>query len=246
MQRADVWVWRGVSKPLAVLVLVPGYNGNGEGLVRSAEWQEFARKHQLGLAGISFESTMAEITDNRDYSVVTRGSGDLLLGRLREAYGRDLPLLMSGFSRGAFFAARFAEWKPERVLAWSAYSMGDLEEPAASTEAAPPGIVACGELDPWLGSSIVYFKQGRAAGKPWLWISVKETGHAWSASLNAFIREYFEAILLNKGKLDTAKEGVWIDVDREQTVNPASEPASVTGWLPSPRLLDTWRKLHQP
>lgn len=246
MQRSDVLIWRSVPHPRAVLVFVPGSNGSSEGFVKDPEWQRFAEKQQLGLAGVSFASDLDLVSEGKGYYFPRQGSGKALLDCLRKAYGKELPILMCGFSAGAYFTSRFVEWKPARIISWCAYSAGDWEFPAENSNVSPPGIVACGEMDPWLGASLIYFKQGRAVGKPWLWVSVANTGHAGNPQLNSFIRDYFEAILASHGKLDTRANGVWIDVDREETVDPASEPPSVTGWLPSPRLLDTWRKLHQP
>ena len=40
-----------------------------------------------------------------------------------------------------------ADWKPERVLAWCAYSASWWDEPQVAARNFPPGIVACGEED---------------------------------------------------------------------------------------------------
>jgi pimeloyl-ACP methyl ester carboxylesterase len=170
MDRADLYyeiLQQNTSLPKAVLILSPGCNGNGESLVRSPSWKEFARRNHLALVGLSFASPEKAIHDGTGYYYASKGSGDKFLEGIRKIYGKDLPLLLYGFSGGAHFTSRFEEWAPSRVIAWCADSAGwwDVPQPSGVS---PPGIVACGENDPRYGASLSYFKQGRAAGKPWL------------------------------------------------------------------------------
>ena len=167
MMRADLFYPKPTSQPKAVLVLCPGVNGSGEELIHSPVWQQFPNRNHLGLVGLSFASPEKTIHDGTGYYYASKGSGDKLLDGIRKIYGRDLPLLLYGFSGGAHFTSRFEEWSPSRVIAWCADSAGWWDEPKLSA-ITPPGIVACGENDPRYGASLSYFKQGRAAGKPWL------------------------------------------------------------------------------
>ncbi len=244
MQRADLYVWRGVKNPECVLVLTPGTNGNGEGLIRSPAWQQFAKDHRLALMGVSFASELPALHDNRGYYSAKQGSGDVLIHGIRKAFGKDLPIALFGFSAGAHFSSRFVEWKPERVITWCAYSAcwWDDPQPSAIT---PPGIVACGEEDWRFGASLIYFKQGRAIGRPWLWIGMPKTGHSYPRSVEDFAREYFTVILKNR-HLDSQKDGLWVDIDRLNQVQPGSEHPSVTGWLPDRKLYEAWKGLHLP
>lgn len=249
MQRADLYAWKTSYHPEAVLVLSPGVNGSGEGLIRQRAWMEFARKHKLGLVGLSFASEVSLLQNQRGYYYASQGSGQLLLDGLRKIYGKDLPLLLYGFSGGAHFTSRFEEWAPGRVIAWCAYSAGWWSPPSRNkdetegSEKNPPGIVACGDQDPRYGTSLFYFKQGRALGKPWLWISLAGVGHQGSPALEDFVRDYFSEILHgNKG------HGDWVDVDLKTKVTPSEvkQYPSITGWLPDGRLLEHWKKIHEP
>lgn len=236
MTRADLYYWEGNMKPRAVLVLSPGCNGNGRGLVQQEGWQAYARSHDLGLVGLSFASPMGSLGDGTGYYYASCGSGEILLKGIRKIYGKDLPLLLYGFSGGAHFTSRFVEWSPERVISWCAYSAAWWDEPLKQ-EAMPPGIVACGEQDPRLGASLVYFKQGRAVGKPWLWVELAGIGHSGSRELDGFVRDYFAMVL------ERADDALWVDIDRENVVETAEatrEP-SISGWLPSAKLLKGWR-----
>jgi hypothetical protein len=165
--RTDLYYMTPIANPQAVLVLAPGVNGSGESLVRSPAWQQFASEQHLGLVGLSFSSPEKALHDGTGYYYCSKGSGDKLLEGIRKIYGKDLPLLLYGFSGGAHFTSRFEEWAPSRIIAWCADSAGWWDEPKLSA-ITPPGIVACGENDPRYGATLSYFKQGRAAGKPWL------------------------------------------------------------------------------
>jgi hypothetical protein len=246
MLRADLYAWSPDPAPQGVLVLVPGMNGNGEGMVQQKTWQQFARKNRLGIVGLSFASEMELLQDGKGYYYVAQGSGELLLQGIEKIFGKaDLPLMMYGFSGGAHFTSRFEEWKPERVLTWCAYSAGWWDRPKASS-VSPPGLVICGDDDPRYGASLIYFKQGRALGKPWLWISVPRNGHNPHPEAEDFVRDYFQVIL--DGKTRDATKGGWIDIDRQAITNveEVSAQPSVTAWLPDMKLLQRWITLHEP
>jgi hypothetical protein len=250
MTRAELRYVKTVSSPRAALVLCPGANATGENLVLSPFWQEFATEHQLALVGLSFASPKDAIHERRGYYYyASKGSGEVLLEGIRRIYGRDLPLILYGFSGGAQFASRFEEWMPEKVIAWCAYSAGWWDLPSRNAVAAPsgflrpPGIVACGEDDPRYGASMIYFKQGRAAGKPWLWISLAHTAHSASSVLDDFVAKYFAAVLSWHDQ-----KSLWVDIDLKKVIS-SEEAASVpsqAGWLPSDALLEAWSKIHDP
>ena len=103
--------------------------------------------------------------------------------------------------------------------------------------------MACGDEDPRYGATLIYFKQGRAAGKPWQWVSLAKTGHQGSLELDEFVRKYFSAIL------SPAKApSLWTDIDREEKVSVFEQTVqpSLTGWLPSEKLFDEWKRINEP
>jgi len=246
MDRADLYYLPPAENPRAVLVLCPGCNGNGAGLVSSPVWQEFALRNHLGLVGLSFASPEKAIHDGTGYYYASKGSGEKLLEGIRKIYGRDLPLLLYGFSGGAHFTSRFEEWAPSRVLGWCAYSAGwwDLPKPSGVS---PPGIVACGDQDSRYGASMMYFKQGRAVGKPWLWVSLPKVGHQTSTAMEDFVRGYF-AMILKRGSSSGLSHGMWVDVDTKKVMSEseAGASSSLSGRIPDPSLIDDWRKIHAP
>lgn len=260
MRRAELAVAEH-PRPVAVLVLAPGSNGDGAGMVSDIGWLTFAEDQRLMLVGLSFASDAAALRDGTGYYYASKGSGKLLLDTLDRLAGKPLPVLLYGFSGGAHFTARFAEWKPSRVAAWCAYSAGWWDVPAPSAPR-PFGIVACGESDERLGASLFYFKAGRAAGRPWLWVGLPGSAHAEDARVAAFAREAFAAVLegtrgpdKHKGRLATEHtehaertgmgRGGWVDIE-DITVAAADLPArqpTLTGWLPDMALFPKWRAL---
>jgi hypothetical protein len=243
LQRADLYILKLTAHPAAILVLSPGFNENGKGWIENPTWQNFARNHNLGLVGLSFASDGEQLRKGRGYYYPAQGSGQLLLKGISQAFNPNIPLLLYGFSGGAHFTSGFAEWRPERVMGWCAYSAEWWDRPAFNT-VSPPGLVICGDEDERYGACLVYFKQGRSLGKPWLWMSVPKEGHSISAQAEDFIRDYFSTLLVN----DPSTTGQWVDIDLKTTANSETVKTqpSLTGWLPNSNLLTEWEAIHQP
>lgn len=243
MTRAE-WVVVMHADPVAVMVLAPGCNGDGETMVKDIGWLSFAQKQRLILVGLSFASDIRALHDGTGYYYAAKGSGTLLLNALDRLTHKPLPILMYGFSGGAHVTARFAEWKPERVAAWCAYSAGWWDDPLPSARMMPLGMIACGEDDMRLGASLFYFKKGRAVGRPWLWAGIPGDGHVENGRFRAFARAYFAAVL-EKMQAPDRPRGVWVDIEEKTLAEDGlsiSQP-SVTGWLPDMKLFPAWKAL---
>jgi len=243
MSRAELHYEKLVKNPKAVLVLCPGINGSAARRIQSEAWRKWAVENQVDLVGLSFASPLEAITDGSGYYYASQGSGAKLLEGIQQIYGRTPPLLLYGFSGGAHFVSRFTEWKPERVLSWCAYSADWWDVPKVS-RFLPPGIVACGQWDSRLGASLLYFKQGRAIGKPWLWIEVKKAAHQESSQLDDFVRAYFSAMLEHNRQSSPA----WVDIDtKEITSEPlAQSQPTLTARFPHVSLYPQWKRVHSP
>jgi hypothetical protein len=244
LQRTDIYILKLTPHPTAILVLSPGFNGNGKDWITNPDWQDFARHHNLSLVGLSFASDAEKLQKGQGYYYPAQGSGQLLLDGISQAFNTDIPLLLYGFSGGAHFTSGFSAWKPERVLGWCAYSAEWWEKPY-SNRISPPGLVICGDKDERYGASLTYFKQGRALGKPWLWVSVSNDGHSISARVEGFVRDYFAAILDAEGSTVT---GQWVDIDLKKAApsETVSNEPSLVGWLPNDQLFSKWDAVHQP
>lgn len=244
IDRTDLYTLKLFDDAEAVLVLCPGFNGDGKDWLRKSEWREFAKQQHLDLAAISFASDGGDLRRGRGYYYASNGSGAVLLDGLRRAFPHASRLLMFGFSGGAQFTSRFADWKPERLIAWCAYSAGWWDYPGMHPNS-PPGLLMCGDDDPRFGASLVYFKQGRALGKPWLWVAAGRTGHGIESEAEDFARSYFAAVL--KVRLHRSSGG-WVDIDFGSTAARAAviQQPTLYGWLPDMQLLSKWQSVNRP
>ncbi len=94
----------------AVVVLVPGSNGDGRAQVDDQVWQAFATKHQLALVGVRLTDKPHDQSFIEHYVNVSQGSGQAFLDALtafaRKAQHPELataPLLLWGMSAGGEF-----------------------------------------------------------------------------------------------------------------------------------------------
>jgi hypothetical protein len=243
IQRADLYFSRTTTEPLGWLLLCPGRNGNGEGLLREEKWHAFAKQHKLLMCGVSFDSSRKDDLVGR-YTEVHRGSGALVVEACDAYAGRELPFLIVGFSAGARFTTNFIAWKAERVLAWSAQAVGHWPEPSAAVSYRP-GIIASGEHDAasWF-ASLQYFQASRELGKKVIWLSLKNLGHRRSPVLDQFTRDFFS------GQLRAEKESTdhWRDIynKRSLSADDAESNAIFATWLPTQALAELWETIHQP
>jgi hypothetical protein len=63
----------------AIVVLVPGSNGDGRGQVDDAVWQAFATSHSLALVGCRFTDKPHDQSFIEEYVRASEGSGQALL-----------------------------------------------------------------------------------------------------------------------------------------------------------------------
>lgn len=234
------------NKPKVVLVLCPGVNGNGRHLVAAKNWQEFVRKHNMGLVGLSFASPTSALRNKQGYYYPERGSGKILISGINKIFGRNTKIIMYGFSGGAHFTARFAEWIPARVIAWCSYS-AMWWDPPLKHKMSPPGLIICGSDDQRLGASLSYFKEGRAIGRRWLWLEIPNNGHSPQAEAEEFVREYFAEIIATEKLPSLHNNSGWLDIDTGEMVTEkdAQRTPSVTAWLPNISLLKKWKQFTE-
>ena len=105
-----LWLPEDVETLEAVLVLVPGSNGDGRDQVETPFWQQLAARHGLGLVGMYLADKQHEDMFIEHYIEVSDGSGQALvdaLTRLGEMASHpelaSAPLLLWGMSMGTPF-----------------------------------------------------------------------------------------------------------------------------------------------
>ncbi|PTX94073.1 hypothetical protein DB345_21170 [Spartobacteria bacterium LR76] len=229
------------STPRAVLVFCPGMNGDGSSMVQREEWKQFARDNNLALAGLCFSSEPRDLDNDKGYTSVEIGSGQTLLTAIdSQTQRKDIPLILVGFSSGAYFVRNMAGWCPDRISTWIAW--GSSFDSRMTTRLSP-GLIVCGDKDytRW-GGAFLRFKRDRSTGSPVLWLSLAGKGHQWADEVVPFLRQYIKACLDRDGS------GCWVDVETKSPLTPAiakAQPA-LSGWMPDASLVPTWEQLHTP
>lgn len=220
-------------------------------MLRSKVWRDFAGRERLALVGLHFVSSDEDLKNGRGYFVAARGSGELLEEGLRKAGLGSVPLLLYGFSGGAHFAMSFAAWRPERIVGFCAYSFAWWLPPPEKLQC--PALIVCGQADGTrYGASLAYFQAGRNAGKPWTWVSLKDTPHAPNRELDEFVREYFSCVVNSaEGNEERGRKGLrpsraLADNMTEKIVEKRAKDDVSTSVLPCLDLLLKWQEVHHP
>lgn len=92
-------------------------------LPEGSPWMDFAKRNNLGVIALNYSSSEEDLYQNRKgYYWLEQGSRQVLLNEIKRVYGKDLPIVLYGFSGGAQFVSRFVDWRPDRIIAWCAYS----------------------------------------------------------------------------------------------------------------------------
>jgi poly(3-hydroxybutyrate) depolymerase len=150
-----LWLPPGSGPVQAVLVLVPGSNGDGRSQVDDSVWQRFAVGHKLALLGVRLTDKPHEQGFIEDYVNVSRGSGQALLDAItgfaasaKHPEIANAPLLLWGMSAGGEFNYEFVNWRPERVVAF-VVNKGGIYYTALASRAARnvPGFLFVGGAD---------------------------------------------------------------------------------------------------
>jgi len=224
-----------------VLLLVPGYNGSGEGML-SPSWRSFADANGLILLAPTFHATPEELHAGKGYYYPAKGSGAAIEKAIDEVSRRVACLstgriLIFGFSAGAHVAHRFALWKPTRVEAFVAVSAAWWDKPTQAM-ADVPALIMCGEDDPRFSVTEAFYEAGAGLGAPWVWRSYQHAGHqvtpAMLALAQAFLRHYARA------EKDSVTYG---DAQTyEVTPDPQQIPEIARVRLPSAEFAHLWQK----
>ncbi len=247
-----LWVPPDVTTLKAVLVLVPGSNGDGRAQVDDEFWRAFAVKEQVALVGCRLTDKPHDQGFIEHYVNVSQGSGQALIDALGQFADRvkhpeiaTAPLLLWGMSAGGEFNYEFVAWKPERVAAFIVNKGGIYYSALVSKEArSVPGILFVGgaDLDSRTFTIKGLFAVNRRAGA--LWALAEEPGLAHvvghSKELGAMLFE--DVLAAPKGSL-TEKTGFVGDVHTfaTQPAATASTGNVLTSWLPTERLAAAWK-----
>src|SRR4051812_5895146 len=254
-----LWTPPGTSALRAIVVLVPGSNGDGRPMLEDSVWQAFATAHHTALLGVRFTDKPHEQSFIEDYVNVARGSGQALLDAVTALASKsghaeiaNAPFYMWGMSAGGQFDYEFTAWKPERVAAF-VVNKGGIYYTALTSRAARevPGLLFIGgkDLESRINTITGLFDLNRRGAALWALTEEPSVGHAVARSkeLGAMFFEDVMALRMSEGSNDlkalTEKDGFIGDL-HAKTFAPSADgkvPNTPTAWLPTLRMAKAWR-----
>jgi poly(3-hydroxybutyrate) depolymerase len=263
-QIAQFRFWAPASNtPLrAMLVLVPGSNGDGRAMAQDTVWQAFATKHNLGIIACRF----TDKPDNSErafenYIAVAHGSGDALQTALTHFADQskrwevaNIPFLMWGMSAGGQFNYEYVAWKPQRVVGF-VVNKGGVYYSALLSRAARnvPGILFTGGKDlEFRNNTIVgLFNVNRRGGALWALADEPSVAHVVGRSRDMAMAFYEEILPLRLGtpgqglKPLEAKAGYLGEIKTKSFAPQGDKaaPTYPTAWLPTERVAKVWEWL---
>lgn len=251
-----LWTPPDAGRVQAIVVLVPGSNGDGRPMAEDAAWQAFATKNKLALIACRFTDKPHEQSFIEHYIDVSQGAGQALLDALAKFASRSqhpelttAPFLMWGMSAGGEFNYEFVAWKPERVAAFVVNKGGIYYTALASQAArAVPGILFVGgkDLEFRTNTIVGLFAVNRRAGALWALAEEPSAAHVVGRSLDV-ARVLFEDVLALRGAGTTFTEkSGWLGDLKGKTfdrVPDAGPPNYPTAWLPTERVARAWKSL---
>ena len=255
------WAPPSASPVRALLVLVPGSNGDGRAMAEDTVWQNFATKHRLAIIACRF----TDKPDNAErafenYISVAHGSGDALQTALTHFAERSkhpevatAPFLMWGMSAGGQFNYEYVAWKPERVIAF-VVNKGGVYYSALLSKASRmvPGILFTGGKDLEFRTNTIngLFAVNRRGSALWAIAEEPSVGHVVGRSRDVALALYEDVLPLRlgaDGKLIALEEksGYLGDIKAKTfaALGDGKVPGFPTAWLPTERVAKAWQWL---
>jgi dienelactone hydrolase len=253
-----LWLPAADAPVKAIVLLVPGSNGDGRAETADPAWQAFAVRHRLALVG-------AYLTDKQRspfeaYANVSKGSGQAIfdaLSALGEASGHPelgrAPLLLWGMSAGGEVNYELVAWKPERIIAF-VVNKGGIYYTALAPPAARrvPGLLFIGGKDLESRVDIItgLFALNRRGGALWALAEEPGAAHVVGKSKELAMLLFEDALsarLASDGSLRglSEQDGFIGDV-HAKSFEPATVPFDAkrtTAWLISERLARAWQAM---
>ncbi len=255
-----LWQPDGTRPVRAIVVLVPGSDDDGRGLVEDPHWQAFAARHDMVLVGCYLSDKPHPQMFIESYANAAHGSGQALLDALTE-FGARLgrpelaaaPLLLWGLSAGGQFNYEFVAWRPDRVVGFIVNKGGLYYSALLSPEARRvPGLFFTGGKDMNIRQDAVrgLFAINRRGGALWAFIEEPREGHVVGRS-REIAEMYFDDLIplrlapRSSELLPLAEEDGLSGDPRSFTaqkigVRENGNLPYATSWLPSERFARLW------
>jgi poly(3-hydroxybutyrate) depolymerase len=254
------WYPQNAGTLRAVLVLMPGSNGDGRPAAEDTVWQAFATKNKLAIVAVRLTDKPHDQSFIEQYANVSQGSGQALLDAIAKFSTRskhpelaNAPLLLWGMSAGGEFNYEFTVWKPERVAAFIVnkgnFYYTALVPPAARNV---PGMLFVGgkDLEFRTNTIVGLFALNRRGGALWALGEEAGVGHVVGKSRDVAMVFFEDVLLLRLGdqpgqlKPIAAKSGFLGDF-KSKSFQPIGEtaPKDPTAWLVTERVARAWQDM---
>jgi poly(3-hydroxybutyrate) depolymerase len=241
------WLPDGIDAVRAVVVLVPGSNGDGRPMADDVFWKEFATKQKVALLGCRFTDKPHDQAFIEDYVNVSKGSGQAVLDVLAKFAERtkhpevaSAPMLMWGMSAGGQFNYEFVAWKPERVGAFIVNKGGIYSALLPKAARAVPGLLFVGgaDLQSRIDTITGLFAVNRRGGAVWALVVEPGVGHAIGASKDLGALLFEEVLGGVKGPAGFTGD---LKTHEFQAAATPGTPNTPNAWLISERLAAAWK-----
>lgn len=255
-----LWIPPSAAKVRAVLVLVPGSNGDGRAMAEDSVWRAFATKNRLALVARRFTDKPHDQGFIEEYVDVARGSGQALFDVLARLAARSehaevasAPLLLWGMSAGGQFNYELTAWRPDRVAAF-VVNKGGIYYTALTPRAARnvPGMLFIGgkDLEQRVQTITGLFAVNRRGGALWALAEEPGAAHVVGKSRDVamiFYEDVLAARLGDGGALRPMQAGAGLMGDNKQKafapLPDSGGPTYPTSWLPTERVARAWRAM---
>ena len=243
----------------AIVLLVPGSNGDARDETGDVAWQAFAVEHRLALVGVHL--TDKDRSPFEEYANVSKGSGQAIFDAIAKlgvrGNHRELataPLFLWGMSAGGEVNYELAVWKPERVAAF-VVNKGGIYYTALASKAARsvPGLLFIGGKDLESRVDIItgLFALNRRGGALWALAEEPDAAHIVGKSKDLammFFEDVMPTRLAADGTLKPLSEadGFVADIHAKTFARVAGPlNANVTSaWLPTERVAKGWQAME--
>lgn len=257
------WLPANAAPVRAVLVLVPGSNGDGRAMAEDTVWQAFAQRNKLAIVACRFTDKPHDQNFIEDYANVAHGSGQALLDAIGRFASRashpemaNAPLVFWGMSAGGQFNYEFAAWKPERVAAF-VVNKGGIYYTALTSRATRdvPALLFIGgkDLDSRINIITGLFSLNRRGGALWALAEEPGVAHVVGRSRDMAIIFFEDVLPMRLGttaetplrSLDE-KSGFLGDVKTKDVRAESADPKGATNaaWFPTERVARAWHALE--
>jgi hypothetical protein len=234
---------KGVNAPSAIVVFVPGTDGDGRGIVTNPEFLAIAKACNAILLGCDYRA------EGLGYDNPAGGSGHALdqaifhlADSARHPEWMHLPLLLIGYSQGGIFTFNYVCWRPERVKAFAALKAVSPKVKPGTDSFQVPGLLLAGELDePGRVRSIArafYMATGRHS--KWTFLLENGMAHELDSKSIEFAGMFLEGV---SGKSPETPVYYNAETGKLETISPIAPGIC---WIPSEQVADAWRTLHKP